>query len=346
LVNGFAEENNSPDGFEEDLGGNGSVMISNDRSVTTVRLIGNDCYLSYKRALQERDFLNACDQAEFLPATVTSDGYSCTLRGRVTLKEIVFGDDVPGLRPIRAIVSCLTELIKCAKEYGVDAREFVYDYSAVIVRNIDSDYKFLYMPGLKKVAERTTVNDLVKILFLNTDTDSIPASDYERLRDDVRRIRPEENPDEVIEDLERLIERIDSLTTDVTLKDKLFGFFRQKNARSPEQEKEQLFSCSIRGVGDIEPLQMERQIAKERRIYLRIGRDGDWADILVPSLFASRRHATLVISGDGRIELENFSMNGLAVDGEEVKDVYERDIRGQEVTVKITENCGIVLSAA
>ncbi len=348
MVNGFSEEKNIGERFGETaLKEQGNcIMISSDRSSTALRLIGEGCYISYKRALQEKEFLNDCDQAEILPATVTPDGYTCTLRGRATLKETVFGDDVPGLRMLRGIASCLRKLLACAKEHGVDAREFVYDYNAVIVRNVESDYKFLYMPGLKNVQERTTVNDLVKIIFLNIDVESVPASDYELLRDDVRRIRSEENPEETAEDLERLIERIEGLTTDVTLKDKLLGFFKSKGLKPSECEKPKQLVLHVRGIGDVEPLEMERSVAGDKKTCLRIGRDGDWADIRVPSLFASRRHARLVITGDGRMLLEDFSLNGIAVDGEEVKGECEKGIKDREVMIKITENCGIVLSAA
>lgn len=344
MVTGKYDENGASreDGAQQ----NGAqIMISNDRSSVSIRLTGEGCYACYKKAAQNREFVNACEQAELFPATVTSDGYSCSIRGRVTLKEIVCGDDVLTFRTLRGVAACLQNLITCADDYGVDARDFVYDYNAVMVRHIDSDYKFPYMPGSRFAGDRTTVNDLIKIVFLNIDSESVPEADYELIRDDVRRIRSEENAVEVVEDLERLIARIDGLTPESTFRDKLFSFFRLKPARQDEPEREPLV-FNVKGLGEIEDVNFERRVAKDRSICLKIGRDGEWADICVPSLFASRRHAELVISGDGKMSLENCSLNGIYVDGEETDGCIEKPIKGLEVRIQITDNCGIVLSAA
>ena len=320
------------------------LFISNDRSSVSVRLSGSECYADYKRAAANRDFINACDQAELIPATVTSDGYVCSVRGRVTLKEIVCGEEPLTIRSVWALSNCFKKLLSCAGEYGIDARDFVFDYNAVPVRKIESEYKFIYMPGLRRGRDRTTAGDLIRILFLNVDTENIDATQYEILKESVRKIRCEENLEGFIEDIDDLMKKIEELSEEESIKDKIFNFLKTKTAKNDERPEQ--FVCCLKGEGLIEDLEMERHVDRRKSISLKIGRDGEWADICVPDLFASRKHAELTVSGSGMVTVENYSMNGISVDGENSGTFFERDLNGTQVRIRITDNCGLVLSCA
>ncbi len=325
---------------------NSRVYISNDRTLVTIRLTGENSYSEYKQAARNRIFANYCDRAELLPATVTPDGYVCRLRSRATLKEIVCGDEVLDVRGLSALASCLKELIVAAKEYGVDPRDFVYDYNGVEVRRIDADYRFVYMPGLRFAEGRTTVSELLKIYFLNTETEDLSQSDYEAIRNYVTMVRTEESPDDILEDLDRITGKIDELFTDTSFTQKLKSIIGFGKVRQNADEAPAPVIYVLKGLGGLEGLSLERCVRPSKRLEIRIGRDEEWADIPVPDMFASRRHAELTISGNGQMTVANLSLNGIVVDGEKTKDCISQTVKGTEVVINITDSCGIVLSAA
>ena len=326
-----------------DAGADGaSVLISSDRTSVSVRLIGGDCYSDYRKAASDRGFVNACDQAELFPATVTSDGYVCTVRGRATLKEIVCGEDVLTVKAVRGLALCVRKLVSCAKDFGVDPRDFVFDYNAVAVRNLEGDYKFIYLPGLRKVKDRTCAGDLIRILFLNVSTDDIGSAEYEIIKERVKSIRSEEDPEGLINDLDRLTDAIGEGREETSFKDKVFGFLKLRQSKASGEEEAPLV-CRLKGEGVIEGVSIERRIEKDKNVSLKIGRDGDWADIYVPDLFASRKHAELVVSGTGVMSLEDYSMNGISVDGK-AGSFEGMNIRGTEVRIRITGQSGLLLS--
>lgn len=323
-----------------------SVMISSDRYSVSVRLVSKDSYAEYKRAAADRTFIGSCDQAELFPATVTPDGYVCSIRGRATLKEIVSGTDVLGIRALKALAVCLRKLIASAAEHGIDPGDFVYDYNAVMVRNIEADYKFVYMPGLKNVKERTTAGELIRILFLNIDTGDATASDCEKLGDRVRNISPDENSVKMLDSLDLLIETAGEMNSDTTFGEKLLGLLKHRYVKAEAGEKAGTLTVSVKGYGGLGDVDLERRVRSGGSLPLKIGRDGEWADIQVPDLFASRKHAEIEINGEGKLSVTDLSMNGLCVDGEKTGPFSDLNVKEKEVRIDITENCGIAVKGS
>ncbi|MBP5665173.1 MAG: FHA domain-containing protein [Clostridia bacterium] len=318
------------------------IQISYDRSNVVLRLFLKDGFELYKQAKKEFASGIPGDCLELPQGSVSPGGYTCVIRGKMSLKSLVCGEETVTLKNFDAFLNCVCLLLESGIRKEIEIRDVVFDYNAIFVRNPDSDYRFMYMPGLRYAGNRTSVAELVKVIFLNLNSDLLTATDYNTICALIKTFRQESEAEEIKETVERIRGQIESYLVSVPLRLKLKNVlkFPDKKVKAAPVQKEEKAVAVFSGTDALEGLYSEIEIYRNSPAVFRIGRDDDWSDAKVFDLFASRRHAEVTLDFDGKMRVTNYSVNGTVVNGERLSGEEELVLGDEEAKLYVTRSCG------
>ena len=327
---------------KDDSGQEARIQISYDRSNVVLRLYMKDSFELYKRAKKEFASGVPGDCLEMAQGSVAPGGYTCVIHGKLSLKSLVCGEETVTLRNFDAFLNCVCLLLESGIRKEIDIKDVVFDYNAIFVRNPDTEYRFVYLPGLRYAGNRTSIAELVKVIFLNLDTDLLAATDYNTICALIKTLRQESEPEEIKETVERIRGQLESYLVSVPLRLKLKNVlkFPDKKVKAGPVAKEEKAVAVIAGVDSLEGLYSEVEIGRNSPAVFRIGRDDSWSDAKVLDLFASRRHAEVTLDFEGNMRVTNFSVNGTVVNGERLSGEEELVLGDEEVKLYVTRTCG------
>lgn len=110
------------------------LSISYDRNNVTVRLYSENSFLYYKDCRKNKSGFLDCDFIGMPIGLVTPNGYYYSVRGRISLKEYVAGEETVSPEMLAALVESIAETLKRAFEFRVDYRDVLFDYNCVFLQ--------------------------------------------------------------------------------------------------------------------------------------------------------------------------------------------------------------------
>ncbi|MBO7503910.1 MAG: FHA domain-containing protein [Clostridia bacterium] len=322
------------------------LKISFDRGSVQVKLVSENGFSEYKDFVKRAKKLHG-ENLEIPPGTVATDGYSMSVRGKETLKELICGREYFDLRKFGALCGSLAGLAEFCLENRetVDVSNVIFDYNCVFVRDPNSAYQFVYMPGSGKAVNRANAAELVKVAFLNTDTSGLTIRQNEDLSQIIKGLHTEKDTGILIDELRHLGMLIADILGNEGLGRRLLraiGLGERKRKESVKQESaEPAGVLRIKGSGELQELSFEKTIPSGGNLVVRCGRDEDWGDVYISNLFVSRRHLKLTVDRDGMAEIEDLSTNGTRVNGEPLEEGAVFDTGGEGIVVNVTPDCGL-----
>lgn len=163
---------------------------------------------------------------------------------------------------------------------------------------------------------------------------------YEEFRNVVYLAKESETENEFIENLLNIANFIN----EVIENEQSFAKRLKRRIRSGKQNKNTSGETEEQDVGrTIVAFVLEKDGSKrnvfERNVEnseleIRVGRDPEWSDILIDSIFVSRRHAEIFVTKDG-FRVRDMSLNGTYVESKRatIDDIYDIIPEGTHINV-------------
>ena len=246
----------------------------------------------------------------------------------------------------------------------------IFDYSAVFTDKAFSEIKFVYMPGAWTAQKPGCCGELIKIVFLHM-YGELPAEEYRLMGHAIDTLCVETEYDGLLCGIRNLRLRLQqyNLNKKTSFYNKLCELVKKtvasvREGEADEKEDGKIVSrnkkCSDPGeslerclcteryvelIGEekLEGSYVRKNFKKERRVFIKIGRDKEWSDLVVNDIFASRRHAELQIDRDGYMSINDMSLNGVGISGDKKSPDNEISIINSDIKIFITENCRVLV---
>ena len=261
----------------------------------------------------------------FVPSDVSWDGrnYSFYISHRQSLKEYVSEYGI-SKEEFFVFVKSIAELFDKAQKCGIDPHEFVFDYECVFVGESLASLEFIYAPDAQSYKDGFVAynkySDMVSIVSLYIEYNSLEKrAKNEKDISEILRILSEKEKRAVCEGVsfpkEEILPLIEKdkvqLRIGKYLKNKLqeaIDYFIIRDSVEKEERKMNLNGeLLLKGV---------KYTGKgDSNQTVNIGRDYNWADIKVDTVYVSRKHATIYKENEKWYIKDLNSKNGTFVNG-------------------------------
>lgn len=315
------------------------------------------CGLSVRTSLSDSKLKNEMNTAAeamsniYVPSEVTWEGdrYTFYISHRQSLKEYIYENGFEA-KDFFALVRRLCVLFSEASQSGIIPHGFIFNYECIFVGASVNDLEFIYAPDADTYKDGMIVynkcSDMAAIASLHIEySNSEQSKRAESAVSDILRVLSEWESDlyddtcvfpeeSIMQILDRqgvlCIERIFRKASEFMRRilyaaDFLRGVFAKE-----------VYIMKLNGSMLLDGI---KYTARDELNKIRIGRDGDWADVSLGLIFVSRRHAELYRQDNEWYIKDLRSTNGTFVDG--TKLVPEQSVRlqnGSRICLGIPES--------
>jgi len=323
---------------------NDVLNISFDRGLVLLRIFSNEAYDEYKKLKNTGLFEKGTEPLELPHGIVTPDGYFYSIKGKMSLKEILCGEEYISVKILDELLVSITEAFSQSEKLNIDRRDIVYDYATVFYQNFGG-FSFVIMPGVSKCDNLSTCKDLIKTVFLNLSVESISELAIKNMREIIDGMNESGDVSELCEKINNLRLLLSSYMEEETLSDKIIKIVKSKNLfnfdiQKKLHKKEKTICVDIEGTENLTGIKLTKEITKSFGMpyEISVGRDKDSSQIRIPSLFAGRNHAIISICYDGKVFVKALSKIEPQVMGKNIKE--------GEVKITFFEGYGVKVRCA
>ncbi len=323
-----------------------SVCVSFDRGTVTARIYSAEAFDKYKKCRNEKKKFYENELVEMPAATVTPDGYYCIVRNKRSLKERICGEESIDIYGFATFMRSLGGLIKLCIAFDVPCRDVLFDYNCVFTKDGGKNFSFLYLPGAKDTRNANGPYELVNIAFMNMDTEHVDKCFYTELKGIIESLADYRDVSVFADVCGEVVSQIE----DWEVKNNSFAWkikrhFLPKNKAKSKTDKNYVEVFEKSAEDDSKKLIYECEFEDGEPKIIKIGRDAEWADINIESIFVSRKHAEIDFSASGRMTVRNLSLNGISVDNEMIEVSKEIDLSDNGTSISLVNLCELVVFA-
>lgn len=285
--------------------GENGLFISFDRGSVTLKLVTGDGFEKYKAYRKSGIFDRGVEPLELPHGVVTPDGYFYNIKGKISMKELILGEDYLGVKVLDNLLLEMLEAEKQCVKLGINRKDVIYDYTSVFVTNFGG-FSFVVMPGAGP-SNKSTRKDLMLTVFLNLSNDNISDYAISNIREMICNIEEDTGVEVLEEKINELRKVLSVYMEEESLFERLISLLKKKKQKIseylPKMKKREMMTkhMTIRGEDRLQDLLIEKTIEKNHFVKLVVGREYGAVDIFVKNLFVGKKHAKIWIFYSGLV---------------------------------------------